>query len=177
MRHSMVATSMLAVALLLPLLFAPAHASVQIHGYQEVSSTAAGTIRGTGLRLRWLATPGTPLGGDWYFRPGAEVTAGQFQDSRETRRYWEATGLGRLEFRGESVGFYAQGGIGRLEISGEYQDPLSPGARVFEDNDTLLSAEVGLRLYEGVRMDVGLRYQRYQEAGVEFRGVVVGLGF
>lgn len=151
-------------------------ANVQVHAFQNSASTANGTIRGTGLRVNWLAYPGLSLGGDWYLRPGAELSYGRFQGGFEDRRYWEGTALSRAEFRGDSVGFYLQGGLGTLQMSGEYRDGTGSTAGVFEDNDRISHAEIGISLREGVRMDLGFRYQRYHDSDITFRGLVVGLG-
>ncbi|MCP1728301.1 opacity protein-like surface antigen [Natronospira proteinivora] len=148
-------------------------ASFQLRAQQETTSTPAGTIRGTSLRGHWLASPGVPLGNGWFLRPGAEGAYGRFERGSREQRFWEAGGLGQLNYPGESVGFYVQGGLSYINMANR-DDTV--GA-IFTSNDVVSQVEVGIRVHEGMRLDLGYRYRRYHDQNLSTRGFVLGLSF
>jgi|GEM_PF-3549370 len=168
-------TWLLTSALLMGLGLFPAqasHASVEIRAYQETTSTPQGTLRGTSIRGQWLGTPGWGLGGGWYLRPGVEGAYGRFERATVRQNFWEIGGLGQLNYPGERADLYLQSGLSALRMSGRQGERV-----IVNEHDTIVHVEVGMRLRDTVRLDVGLRYQRYRDSGFSSRGIVFGLGF
>jgi len=160
------------LALMLPGAAKAMSDDVQIIAAQEVASSPLGTIRATSLRGRWLAYPGLALGGRWYLRPGAELAYGRLEQGNRDQSFWQLVGLGQVEYRTDTVGFYLQGGIGGISLQGNSEDSGSL------HNDTLSThLEVGFRLREGARIDLGFRRQTYRDSGLTFQGVVLGVGY